>query len=109
VVAVHEVSLFELAAPHLERLVEQTGETANLAVKDDDSSALYLNSIVSPRTIRHASWLGRTVPLAVRRSGRRFSAAPDRVDTSQSVEPPSGMSALSLRPSAGRWTRSSER
>ena len=63
VAAVHQLPLYEVAIPHLERLVQQTGETANLAIADGDGSALYLNSIPSPRAIRHASWIGRTVPL----------------------------------------------
>ena len=63
VAAVHQLPLYEVAIPHLERLVQQTGETANLAIADGGGSALYLNSIPSPRTIRHATWIGRTVPL----------------------------------------------
>lgn len=56
-------SLYELAAPHLQRLSDASGETANLAVRADAGNAMYLRQVVSPRSIHHAAWLGRLLPL----------------------------------------------
>jgi len=61
--ALRGFSLYELAAPHLQRLSEASGETANLAVRVDAEHAMYLRQVVSPRSIHHASWLGRLLPL----------------------------------------------
>lgn len=59
----HE-SVVALAQPHLERLVEATGESAYLSVIGHDQTALYLSLVEGTHSIRHASWVGRTVPLA---------------------------------------------
>ena len=50
------------AQPHLDALAEATGESAYLAVLEHDH-ALYLATAESTRAIRHAGWVGRTVPL----------------------------------------------
>jgi IclR family transcriptional regulator, acetate operon repressor len=54
---------YELAAPHLAALTEETGETANLGVRAEGDRVLYLRQSVSPRTVRAESWVGRTIPL----------------------------------------------
>lgn len=56
-------SVYELAEPHLQRLSQASGETSNLAVRVDAANAVYLRQVVSPRSIHHASWLGRTLSL----------------------------------------------
>jgi urocanate hydratase len=61
--AVRSVSVYELSEPHLRRLSEASGETANLAVRADAGNAVYLRQVVSPHSIHHASWLGRMLPL----------------------------------------------
>ena len=50
------------ALPHLETLATVTQESAYLAVRDG-SEAVYLSTVESPRAIRHAGWVGRSVPL----------------------------------------------
>ncbi len=50
------------ALPHLHTLAETTQESAYLAVRDG-SEAVYLSTVESPRAIRHAGWVGRSVPL----------------------------------------------
>ena len=50
------------ALPHLEALATTTQESAYLAVRDG-SEAVYLSTVESPRAIRHAGWVGRSVPL----------------------------------------------
>jgi urocanate hydratase len=57
-------SIYDLSEPHLRRLSEASGETANLAVRADAENAIYLRQIVSVQSIRHASWLGRMLPLS---------------------------------------------
>jgi IclR family acetate operon transcriptional repressor len=61
---IHEQPLYALAGSSLARLAEQTGETANLAVRHGEEEALYLRQVPSPRAVRYATWAGRTVPLA---------------------------------------------
>lgn len=56
-------NVYDLAEPHLRRLSETSGETANLAVRADAGHAIYLRQVVSPRSIHHASWLGLMLPL----------------------------------------------
>ncbi len=61
--ALRNLSIYDLAEPHLRRLSEASGETANLAVRADGNQAIYLRQVLSERTIRHASWVGRSLPL----------------------------------------------
>jgi DNA-binding IclR family transcriptional regulator len=61
--AVRGLTVYELAEPHLRRLSEASGETANLSVRADADHAVYLRQVVSPRSVHHASWLGRMLPL----------------------------------------------
>lgn len=55
--------VYDLAQPHLLSLSQGSGETSNLAVRVDSENAVYLRQVVSPRSIHHASWLGRTLSL----------------------------------------------
>ena len=61
--ALRGVSLYEVAEPHLRRLAEGSGETANLAVRADREQSIYLRQVLSQRAIRHVSWIGRMLPL----------------------------------------------
>ena len=61
--AMRGMNVYELSEPHLRRLSEESGETANLAVRVDKENAVYLRQVVSPHSIHHASWLGRMLPL----------------------------------------------
>jgi len=61
--AVRGLSIYDLSEPHLRRLSEKSGETANLAVRADAGHAIYLRQHVSSHAIHHASWLGRMLPL----------------------------------------------
>jgi IclR family transcriptional regulator, acetate operon repressor len=61
--AMRGMNVYELSEPHLRRLSEASGETANLAVRVDQDNAVYLRQVVSPHSIHHASWLGRMLPL----------------------------------------------
>jgi DNA-binding IclR family transcriptional regulator len=61
--ALRKLSVYELAEPHLRRLSGASGETANLAVRADAKQAMYVRQVLSERAIRHASSVGRTLPL----------------------------------------------
>lgn len=61
--ALRNLSIYDLAEPHLRRLSDASGETANLAVRADAKQAIYLRQVLSQRAIRHASWVGRSLPL----------------------------------------------
>jgi IclR family transcriptional regulator, acetate operon repressor len=50
------------ARPALVRLRDETGETANLLVRNGDR-ALYVDQVESPQPLRHAGWTGRQIPL----------------------------------------------
>lgn len=81
--------LVELARPHLEELAQSSGESANLAVPVD-GSALYLHQVPSARALRHASWVGRSVPLQGTAIGAALegrTGPEDYVATRKTVEP----------------------
>ncbi|CEA09740.1 Acetate operon repressor [Arthrobacter saudimassiliensis] len=60
----HE-ELVPLAAPALSRLVAETGESAYLAVPGPVAGeAVYLAVHEGTRSVRHTSWVGRSLPLA---------------------------------------------
>jgi IclR family transcriptional regulator, acetate operon repressor len=61
--SLRSLSVYDLAEPHLRRLSEQSGETANLAVRADAANAVYLRQVISPQSIHHAAWLGRMLAL----------------------------------------------
>ncbi|WP_104117777.1 IclR family transcriptional regulator [Arthrobacter sp. B1805] len=58
----HE-SLVSLAEPALERLVERTGESSYLSVPSHDGEGVYLAMREGTHSVRHASWVGRSIPL----------------------------------------------
>lgn len=55
-------SLYTAAEPYLQAVADATGETANLGVLDDEGGVMYLRQIESRHAIRHATWVGRSVP-----------------------------------------------
>ncbi len=61
--ALHGMDLYGLCEVHLERLAELTGETANLAIPRDDREVLYIRQVLSRHSVRHDSWIGRSVPV----------------------------------------------
>lgn len=65
-------TLIAAAHPILERLCEQTGETASLAVPGM-GGLIYLDE-VTPTAVLTASWLGRSVPLHATSTGKALLA-----------------------------------
>lgn len=65
--------LTQAAQPHLDGLVAATDESAYLAIRDG-RDAVYVAIAESPRTIRHAGWVGRSVPIEGTAVGESLSA-----------------------------------
>ena len=62
-IALHSMSLYEVAKPHLRMLAEETGESVQLGVLEGDD-VLYIDQVASPRLVQATPWIGRTVPVA---------------------------------------------
>ena len=67
--ALSDESLIDLAAPAMQELVDQTGESVYLSVEGHASTAVYLSIVEGTHSVRHASWVGRTVPLDTSAAG----------------------------------------
>jgi len=61
--ALSNESLIDLARPTMEKLVADTGESVYLSVEGHRDTALYISIVEGTHSVRHASWVGRTVPL----------------------------------------------
>jgi DNA-binding IclR family transcriptional regulator len=61
-VASQSIDLRAVARPYLQRLVEETGETAHLCVVDQ-SQCYYLDKIDSPQAVRIATYVGQRLHL----------------------------------------------
>ena len=67
--ALSNESLIDLARPAMEKLVSETGESVYLSVEGHRSTALYIGIVEGTHSVRHASWVGRTVPLDTSAAG----------------------------------------
>jgi len=56
-------SLVSLAEPALARIVAETGESCYLAIRGAGDTALYIAIVEGTHSVRHASWVGRSIPL----------------------------------------------
>lgn len=95
--------VLELADEHLRALAEATGETAYLVVLQEPGRGVYLRQIESPRAIRHAMWLGRSIPLEGTAVGAALagSVGPGGYATNRgSIEPDSTTAAAPILDSA---------
>ena len=68
--ALSNESLIDLAKPTMEKLVAETGESTYLSVEGHDATALYIGIVEGTHSVRHTSWVGRTVPLDKSAAGR---------------------------------------
>ena len=85
----HE-SLVSLAEGALERLVDSTGESAYLNVPSHDGHGIYLSVREGTHSVRHTSWVGRSIPLDGSAAGAVLSGkTPDDgyVVVSNGIEP----------------------
>lgn len=76
-----ETETTRVAAPHLDRLVEATGETAFLVVYDD-GDVVYLSKVESPNLLRMSSNIGTRTPAYSTANGKAILAflPPSEVD-----------------------------
>jgi IclR family transcriptional regulator, acetate operon repressor len=56
-------SLVEQAHPIMEDLVGETGESVYLSIEGHNASAVYISIVEGTHSVRHASWVGRTISL----------------------------------------------
>ena len=77
--------LASAAQPHLDRLAEQTGESAYLAISDGRIGT-YVAAAESPRAIRHVGWVGQDVPLENSALGSALRSPGQVVDRTGAVE-----------------------
>jgi IclR family transcriptional regulator, acetate operon repressor len=68
--ALSNESLVDLAKPTMEKLVAETGESVYLSVEGHGGTALYIAIVEGTHSVRHTSWVGRTVPLDKSAAGR---------------------------------------
>ena len=67
--ALSDESLIDLAAPAMKELSTETGESVYLSVEGHAATAVYISIVEGTHSVRHASWVGRTVPLDVSAAG----------------------------------------
>jgi len=67
--ALSNESLIDLARPAMEELATDTGESVYLSVEGHAATALYIGIVEGTHSVRHASWVGRTVPLDTSAAG----------------------------------------
>lgn len=65
--------IYEIAERHLARLTEITGESSYLGISGDDGNIIYVRQSLSSKSIRHAAWLGRSVPVQGTAIGRAIT------------------------------------
>lgn len=68
--AIGRNTLVRIATPALHRIVAATGESAYLSMRAPRESAIYVAMVEGTHSVRHTSWIGRTVPLAGLAVGR---------------------------------------
>ncbi|MHA7263245.1 IclR family transcriptional regulator [Arthrobacter sp. TMN-37] len=73
--ALSSESLVSLAEGSLDRLVRLTGESAYLSVPSHDAHGIYLAVREGTHSVRHASWVGRSIPLKGTAVGAVLSGA----------------------------------
>lgn len=56
-------SLIDIAAPAMRELATETGESVYLSVERHVDTALYISIVEGTHSVRHASWVGRAIPL----------------------------------------------
>lgn len=97
-------SLVRLTEPALRRIVAVTGETAYLVIPGAAGSAVYVAMVEGNRSIRHSSWVGRTIDaddLAVGRALAGDVPAAGYVAERDLIEPDVTAIAAPVRRSGG--------
>lgn len=68
-------NLVWVASRLMRQVVQATGESVYLAVEYTNAYALYIHVIEGTHSVRHANWVGRTVPLADSAIGAALTGA----------------------------------
>lgn len=63
-------SLVRLADPGLRRIVARTGESAYVAIRGPQDTAVFIAMVEGTHPVRHTSWVGRALPLGELAVGR---------------------------------------
>lgn len=56
-------SLVRLAEPGMRRIVARTGESVYVAISGPEDTAVFIAMVEGTHPVRHASWVGRALPL----------------------------------------------
>jgi urocanate hydratase len=103
--ALRVLPIYDLAGDHLEALRVHTGESAYLLLPVGGDRAVYVRQAESDSSIRHASWLGRTIDLAGTATRRAFAGdvgeAGYVTNRGSSIEPDASTAAAPVRSAAG--------
>lgn len=73
--ALSDESLIDLCRATMEELSRETGESVYLSVEGHDSTALYIAIVEGTHSVRHASWVGRTIPLESSAAGHALAGS----------------------------------
>ena len=74
----HE-SLVSLCTPAMKGLVAKTGESCYLSIPGPGDTGIYIAIVEGTRSVRHASWVGRSIPLEGSAAGQILTGGqPDR-------------------------------
>lgn len=88
--ALQHLPTYEVAEDVLADLTKVTGESCYLGVPGDNGRVIYVRQSLSPKSIRHSAWLGRTVPMQGTAIGAAISGKVGKfgyVATRQTLEP----------------------
>jgi IclR family acetate operon transcriptional repressor len=77
--ALGQESLVSLCTPHMKRLVAKTGESCYLSIPGPGDTGIYIAIVEGTRSVRHTSWVGRSIPLEGSAAGQVLTGGqPDR-------------------------------
>jgi IclR family acetate operon transcriptional repressor len=68
--ALSQESLVSLCTPHMKRLVAETGESCYLSIPGPGDTGIYVAIVEGTHSVRHTSWVGRSIPLAGSAAGQ---------------------------------------
>lgn len=71
--ALGKESLVSLCGPAMKRLVSLTGESCYLSIPAAGDSGVYIAIVEGTHSVRHASWVGRSIPLDGTAAGQVLS------------------------------------
>jgi IclR family transcriptional regulator, acetate operon repressor len=68
--ALGQESLVSLCTPHMKALVATTGESCYLSIPGPGDTGIYIAIVEGTHSVRHASWVGRSIPLEGSAAGK---------------------------------------